>query len=124
QNPFLPHFYPHGCIAYTGTHDNSPILAWYAEASAQEKSTVNQYVHPIGEDLSGAILKSLWESPAAIVFAQMQDFLELGGEARMNYPGTPEGNWVWRMGEYALSELLMKKIKRLNVKYNRARPKR
>jgi 4-alpha-glucanotransferase len=27
----------------------------------------------------------------------MQDVLNLGSEARMNVPGTPSGNWTWRM---------------------------
>jgi 4-alpha-glucanotransferase len=26
----------------------------------------------------------------------MQDILRLGGEARMNFPGKPSGNWQWR----------------------------
>lgn len=27
----------------------------------------------------------------------MQDVLNLGGEARMNFPGKLGGNWAWRM---------------------------
>ena len=27
----------------------------------------------------------------------MQDYLGLGAEARMNVPGTAQGNWRWRM---------------------------
>ena len=29
----------------------------------------------------------------------MQDLLELGDDARMNVPGTAEGNWGWRLAE-------------------------
>ena len=33
-----------------------------------------------------------------VIFAeQMQDFLGLGSGARMNLPGTKEGNWEWRL---------------------------
>ena len=36
----------------------------------------------------------------------MQDFLHLGGEARMNFPGTVGGNWLWRMRPGAASDAL------------------
>jgi len=32
-----------------------------------------------------------------------QDVLNLGGEARMNIPGRPAGNWRWRCTEADLS---------------------
>jgi 4-alpha-glucanotransferase len=34
----------------------------------------------------------------------MQDVLELGAEARMNTPGTVEGNWTWRMSAAELAD--------------------
>ena len=36
-------------------------------------------------------------SVARVSIIPMQDLLGLGAAARMNYPSTPEGNWVWRM---------------------------
>jgi 4-alpha-glucanotransferase len=32
-----------------------------------------------------------------MVIIPMQDILNLGGEARMNFPGKLGGNWAWRM---------------------------
>ena len=32
----------------------------------------------------------------ALAIAPLQDVLGLGSEARMNLPGTQEGNWQWR----------------------------
>jgi 4-alpha-glucanotransferase len=52
----------------------------------------------------------------------MQDFLDLGNEARMNYPGNPSGNWKWRMGENDLSEELKERIYELNFIYDRMNP--
>jgi 4-alpha-glucanotransferase len=53
--------------------------------------------------------------------APMQDFLDLGNEARMNYPGNPSGNWTWRMTEQALSAPLRARIKEINFLYGRAK---
>ena len=36
-------------------------------------------------------------SRANLAISPMQDVLGLGGEARMNTPGTSEGNWSWRL---------------------------
>ena len=41
---------------------------------------------------------------AALAMAPLQDLLNLGGEARMNIPGRPEGNWRWRCTEDMLSD--------------------
>jgi hypothetical protein len=49
----------------------------------------------------------------------MQDFLSLGNEARMNYPGNPSGNWTWRMPDAALSDWLAARIDALNYLYSR-----
>ena len=49
----------------------------------------------------------------------MQDVLNLGGEARMNFPSKLGGNWVWRMSEGDLSEALAERLKELNWLYSR-----
>jgi 4-alpha-glucanotransferase len=36
-------------------------------------------------------------SPATLAILPMQDVLGLDGAARMNTPGTIEGNWRWRL---------------------------
>jgi 4-alpha-glucanotransferase len=50
----------------------------------------------------------------------MQDFLSLGNEARMNYPGNPSGNWSWRMSAGAINDQLAERIKELNFLYSRS----
>jgi len=49
----------------------------------------------------------------------MQDVLNLGSEARMNYPSRLGGNWEWRMKEDDLSEELAGKLRELNWLYAR-----
>ena len=50
----------------------------------------------------------------------MQDYLELGGEARMNFPGTlSSANWTWRAQEGFDSDKLAKKIRKMTGLYGR-----
>ena len=52
--------------------------------------------------------------------AQMQDYLGLGGEARMNEPGTLKvENWRWRMLPGAANDALAAKIAGLTARANR-----
>ena len=37
--------------------------------------------------------------------------LGLGNEARMNRPGTPEGNWIWRLEDGQLSAALARRLR-------------
>jgi 4-alpha-glucanotransferase len=66
------------------------------------------------------MISMLWDSRASLVVAPLQDFLELGTQARMNYPGRPEGNWGWRVEESALSDELAAKIAELNTRTERS----
>ena len=42
------------------------------------------------------MIRTVLESRAALAILPMQDVLGLGSEARMNTPGTDNGNWTWR----------------------------
>ena len=58
-------------------------------------------------------------SVADLFVAQLQDYLEMGAEARMNTPGKPEGNWCWRVEEDALTEELAERIHTMTMRYGR-----
>ena len=49
---------------------------------------------------------ALMASPARTAVVPVQDLLGLGSEARVNLPGTPRGNWSWRVDPRALSASL------------------
>ncbi|PKL07296.1 MAG: 4-alpha-glucanotransferase, partial [Spirochaetae bacterium HGW-Spirochaetae-9] len=51
--------------------------------------------------------------PACIAIAPAQDLLGLGTEARMNYPGTQNSWWTWRMAEGALTPSIGRRLKLL-----------
>jgi len=50
-----------------------------------------------------SLLEVAWASRAALSIAPLQDVLGLGTEARMNLPGTEQGNWQWRFDTSALT---------------------
>ena len=50
----------------------------------------------------------------------MQDLLQLDGSARMNTPGTSEGNWRWCMRPGDLEKVDAAKLHELAVRTGRA----
>jgi 4-alpha-glucanotransferase len=119
DDPFLPHNYPEHCVVYTGTHDNDTVLGWYKRVSDKEKSFYRRYLDRDGSQVSWDMIRGVWSSVAVFGLAPMQDFLSLDNTARMNYPGNPSGNWMWRMSDQAQSPELQERIKELNYLYSR-----
>ena len=119
DDPFLPHNYIPNCVAFTGTHDNATARGWYLEASKKEQEFCRHYLNSSGKNISWDMIRALWASCAGLVLAPMQDFLSLGNEARMNFPGKLGGNWNWRMKPGALTDLLAEKIRSLNMVFGR-----
>ena len=117
---YLPHTYPRNCVCYAGTHDNATLAGWQAEVDAETLAYAREYLG-IGESdgLIAAILRAGMASVADLFVAQMQDWLELGDESRMNTPGLASGNWRWRADKTQLSAQLAKKIGRLTKLYCR-----
>ena len=118
-NPFLPHHYPKNCVAYTGTHDNDTVRGWYDTAPEKERDLARRYLGTDGSDIAWRMIRSVWSSVAVYALAPMQDLLDLGGEARMNFPSRLGGNWEWRMSEADLSDSLASRLKELNELYSR-----
>ena len=118
-DPFLPHNYIPNCVVYTGTHDNDTARGWYERVPEKEKAFYRQYLDRDGSNVSWDMIRGVWSSVAVFGLAPMQDFLNLGNEARMNYPGNPSGNWMWRMTIKDQSPELQTKIKEINFLYSR-----
>ena len=109
---YLPHNYNENCICYTGTHDNETLLQWCAKLPADANAYAREYLGiGINDDLANALIRAGMQSTANLFVAQMQDYLRLGAEARMNEPGKlqPE-NWRWRMLPGAASDALAQQI--------------
>lgn len=119
EDPFLPHNYIRNCIVYTGTHDNDTTLGWFTSAPEPERKFALDYVGTTAEDIPWTMIRLVWRSIGDMAVVPMQDLLSLGPEARMNFPGTPSGNWSWRMSEADLSQELAARVKEINRLYSR-----
>jgi 4-alpha-glucanotransferase len=119
DNPFLPHCYAQDCAVYTGTHDNDTTRGWYESAPENEKDFVRRYLDIDGSNIARDLIRVAWASVAVFALAPLQDFLNLGSEARMNFPSRLGGNWAWRLTEDSLSGESQEKIKELNWLYQR-----
>ena len=119
DNPFLPHHYPENCVVYTGTHDNDTALGWYRTCPSNERDFYHRYLGRDNADVPGDMIRAIWGSVAVFALAPLQDFLGLGTEARMNFPGKVGGYWAWRMDEDHLSDLLKGRLRELNWLYER-----
>ncbi len=120
DNDHLPHNYPVNCCAYTGTHDNAPIMQWYKEADSRTKAMAKRYLKPnFFEKFNMCCIRTIYASPASLAIVPMQDILGLGKESRMNVPSTVGGNWSWRMLSGKLSPQMAEKLHELTVTYFR-----
>ncbi len=79
-------------------HDNDTARGWYERVEEEERAFYRQYMDRDGNNVAWDLIRACWASVATYALAPMQDFLDLGNEARMNYPGNPSGNWSWRIG--------------------------
>lgn len=116
----LPQHYEENCVCYTGTHDNSTALGWYEQASAADQAFAALCLDlQRDEGVSKAFIRAGMASVARLFIAQMQDYLGLDDEARMNLPGTVGSNWQWRMLPGAISPALAAEIAALTHTYSR-----
>ena len=117
---YLPHTYPANSVVYTGTHDNMTTRQWFDTAPADAVAYAREYMNITAEegDVWGMI-RTAFASVSDTCIIPMQDYLNLGGEARMNFPGTmTDANWTWRASEGYLDGLT-EKILRLTKLYGR-----
>jgi 4-alpha-glucanotransferase len=118
---YLPHTYPKHSVCYSGTHDNLTLVQWLQEAAAEDIAMAREYLGLSEEEgLVTGLIRGCMASVSDLCIVQMQDYLELGGEARMNFPGTlSSANWTWRAEEGFLTEALTEKIRNTTQLYGR-----
>ena len=108
-------------VVYTGTHDNDTIKGWFQSISLEDRQFALRYlnrseeVHRIVSDMICLAMQSV----ADLCIIPIQDYLELGSEARINVPSTVGQNWKWRLLEDDISEDLLIKIHTLTKTYGR-----
>lgn len=104
-NSFLPHNYPQNSVVYTGTHDNDTSIGWYVKAPEVEKHRVRTYTRTDGNRINWELIRLGMLSVADQAVFPLQDFMNLDGEHRMNFPGTSSGNWLWRYTNEMLNQI-------------------
>jgi 4-alpha-glucanotransferase len=106
NNPYLPQNYVANTVVYTGTHDNNTTRGWFEELPDDQRQNLWRYVQQPASgsgDAAMDLLRLAWSSSASLALAPLQDLLGLGMEARMNVPGSVDGNWRWRATKEMLS---------------------
>ena len=122
-NEYLPHNYNNNCVVYTGTHDNETLAGWFAGLSKEGKDWVRSY---LGDETTP--LKKIYKKllnlalmcAAKDCIVPIQDWLGLDNTARMNFPGTVDINWSWRLLPGQITEELGEEMLVLTKRYARA----
>ena len=116
---------PHNChkhsVCYIGTHDNETVKGWVKAGKGQRfLRYAREYMHITPEEgWCWGMIRTGMATASELFVMQMQDVLELGGECRMNAPGTAAGNWQWRMAPDAITPALAAKLKKITYTYRR-----
>ena len=108
-----PEHYPYWCVCTTGTHDTSPLRAWWEEDRALTQRYYNRMLGCEGDApyfcdpwVVDLILKQHLNSPAILTILPLQDWLAADGELRyggnpaderINVPAIPRYYWRYRM---------------------------
>ena len=108
-----PARYPYYCVCATGTHDTSPLRAWWEEDRALTQKYFNTMMHCSGEApyfceswAAEIIVRAHLGSPAMLAILPLQDWLATDAEIRyqgdpaderINIPANPRHYWRWRM---------------------------
>ncbi|MBQ9167070.1 MAG: 4-alpha-glucanotransferase [Oscillospiraceae bacterium] len=118
---YLPHTYTRNSVCYTGTHDNMTMRQWFDTANADAVEYAKEYMHLTeDEGLVWGTIRTAMSSVSDMCIVPMQDYLDLGGEARMNFPGTlSDSNWSWRAKDGVINDDLAKRIYSLTKLYGR-----
>jgi 4-alpha-glucanotransferase len=119
EDRFLPHRYDRNTVVYTGTHDNDTTLGWYRNLTSAEHAYYRRYVVETDAGPAWELIRLVWASVADVAIAPLQDILSLPGEARMNRPGQPRGNWRWRAPVTMLTASGRDRLAELTATYER-----
>ena len=106
-------------VCYTGTHDNDTTPGWFKgspddkrsreEIEATQRSALQKTGGSPGT-IGNDMIRAAFSTDARLAIAPMQDYLELGSEARFNVPGTSGNNWRWRVVKSQLCPALVRRV--------------
>ena len=119
---YLPHTYIENTVCYTGTHDNMTLCQYLQESDPEVLAYAAEYMGlNVAEGFAQGVIRTALSSVSKLCMMQMQDYLGLGAEARMNFPGTTGNNWQWRAEQGSFTKKLAAEIYRLTKLYGRVK---
>ncbi|MBP9989092.1 MAG: 4-alpha-glucanotransferase, partial [Ruminococcus sp.] len=125
----IPHNAVQNSVNYVGTHDNNTILGWLWEANERERKFALDYVGfengnwGDGGFYSGScrkIIEAVWKSSSNTAIVPFQDMCGFGSDARMNIPGIPEKNWLFRTTAETIEHIDKAYFRKINILYRRS----
>jgi 4-alpha-glucanotransferase len=120
ESDYLPHNYDKNCVVYTGTHDNDTVMGWFNNTKKSDINFAKRYLKLDKEEgYNWGFIRGALSSVGTLAVAQLQDYLGLLSEARMNIPSTLGGNWQWRVEKEDLTDKLAEKINKITKLYGR-----
>ncbi len=122
DSAYLPHNCEKNAVMYTGTHDTPTFVQWmFEEADDASRVFATDYLALRKEEGFGwGAVRGAWGSTCALAIAPFQDILGLGGDARVNTPGTnSNSNWSWRVRADALNSHVSGHLRYLTQLYSR-----
>ena len=117
---YLPHTYTACSVCYTGTHDNMTTRQWLETGTPEMQQYAKEYMRLSEEEgMVWGVIRTAMSSVSDTCVIPLQDYLDLGAEARMNFPGTTNSNWTWRAKDGMITDALAEKIHHLTTLYAR-----
>lgn len=123
-NRHAPQAIDERCVLYSGSHDNPPLAGWWERQPPAVRARVRRVLAEAGlagGDPVWGLIRLALVSRAAATVVQAQDVLGLGDEARLNTPGTVEGNWRWRLRRGQLTPALAAGLREASAAAGRLR---
>ncbi|MDZ7760714.1 MAG: 4-alpha-glucanotransferase [Desulfovermiculus sp.] len=120
---YRPHNHIYGSVVYTATHDHNTTVGWFTsdpgtqstqsrEEIERERKYLLDYLGTTGEKIHWELIRLALGSVARTAIIPLQDVLGLGTEARMNRPGSVQGNWEWRFTFDQLKPEMLARLRR------------
>lgn len=119
---YLPHNYTQNSVGYIGTHDNDTAVGWLVNSKTEDIEYMRMYLDIYTFDdkaTAWKMIDRIMSSVCNTVIIQMQDYLGLGSESRMNTPSALGSNWSWRMKKEDINLELAKGIIHVTGLYKR-----
>ena len=120
ESDYQPHTYTRNSVVYTGTHDNDTTHHWFEVLDPVDKKMAVEYMN-LKDDSEACdeMIRLAYAAVCDTCIIPIQDFLELGEEARINTPSTLGKNWTWRLEADACSDELAARMADLVRIYKR-----